>query len=156
MRAKPILDILVGTRDAVRSRACIAPLEAKLGYVCLGDHVVPGECFFFRGDPRTHHLHLAVSGGPVWCAKIAFRDMLLADRSMAGAYETEKLKLAARFPNDRDSYTRAKTAFIERVTGAVPQSTPVIRGATTGPAVSAAKRHAADDPSGRAVCRVAR
>jgi GrpB-like predicted nucleotidyltransferase (UPF0157 family) len=46
---------------------------------------------------------------------LAFRDALRADANLLAAYQSLKEELAARFPNDVDSYARAKSDFIEDV-----------------------------------------
>lgn len=111
MKAKPILDILVGTADLQSREACIAPLRG-LGYDYLGGDLVPGSLFFARGKPRTHHLHVVEWHGPSWTNKVLFRDRLRAEPALAQVYKSIKLALAARYPGDRELYTRGKEAFI--------------------------------------------
>ena len=119
IRAKPILDILVGVERLADGPACI-PLLAGIGYAYLGEAPVPDEHFFGKGTPRTHHLHLVEHRGPAWLHKISFRDRLLADRALARAYESTKIVLARRFQDDRTAYTRAKAGFITAVTTDAP------------------------------------
>lgn len=119
IRAKPILDVLVGVEDFARVRECIWPLR-EIGYDYLGGELVPGEHFFGKGVPRTHHLHLVEWRKASWCEKVLFRNRLLADRQVAGAYETVKMALASRFPDDRASYTKSKAAFIAGVIAGKP------------------------------------
>ena len=119
IRAKPILDILVGVGRLADGPACILPL-AGIGYAYLGDVLIPDEHFFGKGVPRTHHLHLVEHRGPAWLHKIAFRDRLLADRALACVYERTKVVLARRFRDDRTAYTRAKADFITAVTADMP------------------------------------
>ena len=114
IKAKPILDVVVGIARLALAQRCIGPL-AGIGYAHLGDQVVPHEHFFSKGDPRTHHLHLVAWRGAGWSDKVLFRDRLLADPTLARAYETMKVMLAGRFPSDRASYTQAKAAFIAGV-----------------------------------------
>ncbi len=119
IRAKPILDILVGVERLADGPACVVPL-AGIGYACLGDAPIPDEHFFARGTPRTHHLHLVEHRGPAWLHKVSFRDRLLADRALARAYESTKIALARRFQDDRAAYTRAKADFITAVIADMP------------------------------------
>lgn len=116
IRAKPILDVLVGVERLARGRDCV-PLLRGIGYAYLGEDLVPNEHFFGKGAPRTHHLHLVEWHGPGWQEKVLFRDRLLADHAAAQRYEARKMALAARFPNDRASYTKAKATFIAGVLG---------------------------------------
>ena len=119
IRAKPILDVLVGVERLARGRDCVPPLQG-IGYDYLGEDLVPDEHFFGMGAPRTHHLHLVEWRGPGWQEKVLFRDRLLADRAVARLYEARKMALAARFPNDRASYTKAKATFITGVLAGGP------------------------------------
>ncbi len=119
IRAKPILDVLVGVERLARGRDCI-PLLQGIGYDYLGEDLIPNEHFFGKGAPRTHHLHLVEWRGPGWQDKVLFRDRLLADGVVARRYEARKMALAARFPNDRASYTKAKATFIAGVLASSP------------------------------------
>lgn len=119
IRAKPILDVLVGVGRLSRGSDCI-PLLQGIGYDYLGEDLVPNEHFFGKGAPRTHHLHLVEWRGPGWQEKVLFRDRLLADYTAARRYEARKMALAVRFPNDRASYTKAKARFIAGVLASGP------------------------------------
>jgi GrpB-like predicted nucleotidyltransferase (UPF0157 family) len=112
--AKPILDIMVGVRSPRDVDRCIRPLE-RLCYEYRGEARVPGRLFFRRGDPRTHHLHVAEVGSEFWERHLAFRDYLRADPETALEYAQLKHDLASRFHGDRAAYTEAKTGFISEV-----------------------------------------
>ena len=113
--AKPIIDMIAGVRDLEAARAAFEPLAA-LSYH-PGKHR-PDEAHWF-GKPslsdRTHHLHLTVPGSNLWRERLAFRDALRADPSLATAYEALKLQLVTEHPEDIVAYTRGKTAFIASV-----------------------------------------
>lgn len=115
--AKPIIDILVGVDGLEAARACFAPLAA-LDY--LYAPYLPDEMHWFcKPDPsrRTHHLHLVPAGSGRFRDELTFRDRLRANPETAEQYATLKHDLAKRFPNDREAYTDAKTAFVQRVLG---------------------------------------
>jgi GrpB-like predicted nucleotidyltransferase (UPF0157 family) len=63
---------------------------------------------------RTHHLHLVDERAEL-DRRLRFRDRLRADADLAGEYARLKRELAARFRDDREAYTEAKQAFVERV-----------------------------------------
>ena len=114
LAAKPIVDILVGVEDLESSRACFEPL-ARLEYLYAPYR--SEEMHWFckpHPDRRTHHLHLAPTGGDRFVEELAFRDRLRTDRGLAADYATLKGELAARFGADREAYTEAKTDFIRR------------------------------------------
>ena len=48
--------------------------------------------------------------------RLLFRDYLIEHPDSAKEYETLKVRLAENFPNDRVTYTQAKTEFIVKVT----------------------------------------
>ena len=113
IKAKPIIDILIGLRSL--------PLEAvRATLVALGyEHVEgaggPDRLFFRRGDPRAYHVHVVLHDGPTWRRHIIFRDWLNLRPDVAREYEALKVDLAARFANDREAYANGKDAFVERV-----------------------------------------
>jgi len=113
--AKPIIDMIAGVGDLADARAAFGPLAAQSYHPAPHR---PEEAHWF-GKPslaeRTHHLHLTVPGSNLWRERIAFRDSLRADPSLAAEYEALKLRLAVAHPGDIGEYTRGKTAFIARV-----------------------------------------
>ncbi|MBW8060257.1 MAG: GrpB family protein [Solirubrobacterales bacterium] len=115
LKAKPIIDILVGVRDLEESQECFEPL-ARLGY--LYAPYLPDEMHWFckpHPSRRTHHLHLVPAGARRYADELAFRDRLRADPRIAADYGALKRMLAERFAQDRESYTAAKSDFIRRV-----------------------------------------
>lgn len=117
LEAKPIIDVLVGVRDLETARACFEPL-AELDY--LYAPYLPEEMHWFcKPDPahRTHHLHLVPVGSPRYRDELTFRDRLRANPELAADYAALKRDLAARHPNDRETYTANKSTFIAAVLG---------------------------------------
>lgn len=112
--AKPILDIMVGTPEYWPELAFVGALET-IGYEYKGENGVPERHFFGKGVPRTVHLNVVRFGGKFWLSHIAFRDYLKNNQDAAREYERLKLLLAERFPNDRESYTNGKLAFVENI-----------------------------------------
>ncbi len=112
LAAKPIIDILAGVESLDAGHACFAPL-AGLGYV-HAPYLSEEMHWFCKPSPsrRTHHLHLAPTGGRRYVEELAFRDRLRDDPATAAAYEALKHELAARFGDDREAYTDAKSHFV--------------------------------------------
>lgn len=112
--AKAVIDIMVGLTRPLSS-AGIAVMQ-ELGYQYHGEMGVPGREFFKR-EPRTHHVHLVHLGHDLgfWWEHLLFRDYLRAFPEAARRYETVKLDLARRFPNDRPSYTSSKSPIIHEL-----------------------------------------
>lgn len=64
----------------------------------------------FRG--QAYHVHIRYRGD--W-DEIRFRYYLIKNKEIAKEYETLKLELAEKYPNDREAYTDSKTEWIEKM-----------------------------------------
>jgi GrpB-like predicted nucleotidyltransferase (UPF0157 family) len=120
MRAKPIIDILVGSPSGCEAAAI--PKLKVLGY----SHIeLPTRIFFVRrqrqNGPRTHHVHMIGPDAPDWDA-ITFRDYLRSHTDEAQRYCELKLKLMSQYRTDRQAYREAKAAYcssiVRKATGA--------------------------------------
>ena len=118
LRAKPILDILVGIPLFEEGQRCIPLLEA-IGYDYAPQAGIPGDYTFGRGIRRTHLVHVVQIDGPNWILNLRFRDALRRDPSLAQEYEALKSALARDFGHDRAAYTRGKSDFVRAVMEAV-------------------------------------
>lgn len=114
IKAKPIMDILIGLPDFAAGAALVTPMTG-LGYAYVGIQTVPDDHLFGLGEPRTHLAHAVVHGGRHWVRNLRFRDRLRGDPELATAYEALKMDLAARFSHDRAGYTAAKRDFITAI-----------------------------------------
>ncbi|MEZ4301525.1 MAG: GrpB family protein [Polyangiaceae bacterium] len=113
IRAKPIVDILIGVREPPLT-ALIQPL-VELGYEHASGAGGDERLVFVRGTPRAFHVHVVLFDGDEWRRHIIFRDWLNLHPEVAAEYEALKVDLASRLANDRAAYTAGKTAFCERV-----------------------------------------
>lgn len=114
LAAKPILDVDVVVPGPAEVPAAIEGL-AGVGYAHRGDLGVPGrEAFAWPPGSRRHHLYVLVEGARELRRHLAFRDALRADPALAREYAALKLELARRHGGDREAYTEAKGAFVER------------------------------------------
>jgi|SRR5688572_18075238 GrpB-like predicted nucleotidyltransferase (UPF0157 family) len=114
LRAKPIIDILLGVAQLAHWVECKAPLES-LGYDYAENGGVPGHHIFGRGrdrSERTHLVHVVELDGESWRSSLAFRDALRADQSLRAAYLRTKERAAALAPRGRARYNELKHAFI--------------------------------------------
>ena len=118
LAAKPIIDIMLGTR-ALRDIEERIEAMRSIGYEYMPEHEkdLPERRFFAKPlvRPRLFHVHAVVFDGAFWKRHLVFRDALRADRSLAESYASLKHRLAAQFGDDRDGYTRAKGPFIAAV-----------------------------------------
>ena len=112
--AKPVIDLLAGVRSLADAIRCVQPLE-RIGYEHRGEAGVPGRIFLRTYSPCICHLNLAVVEEEFWEGHLLFRDYLRAHPDTAREYARLKHKLAVRFRYERESYTEAKTGFVEAV-----------------------------------------
>jgi GrpB-like predicted nucleotidyltransferase (UPF0157 family) len=117
MRAKPIIDILVGVLPFEDWKACKLPLEG-LGYDYAVNAGVPGHQIFGRGrdtTERTHLVHIVEFLGDEWRLNLALRDALRSDEKLQVAYVAEKERAVAAAPEGRARYNELKRPFIDKI-----------------------------------------
>jgi GrpB-like predicted nucleotidyltransferase (UPF0157 family) len=117
LAAKPVIDLLLIPPEGTWPRDTLVETLSSLGYVFWAENPDPEHLFFVKGMPpygtgRTHHVHVRPRARAA--AVLTFRDYLRARPDVAHEYETLKRELAARYPTDRDAYTRGKDAFVAR------------------------------------------
>jgi GrpB-like predicted nucleotidyltransferase (UPF0157 family) len=113
--AKPVIDLMVLVEDVD------APVPAL---VDRGGYEYPSEFnatlsrrrWLCRPSAaqRTHHLHLVQDAAEL-DRHLRFRDRLRGSPELAAEYAQVKRELAARFGDDRERYSEAKSAFVRRV-----------------------------------------
>jgi len=119
LRAKPIIDILVGVEPLDEWIKCKAPLES-LGYDYAENAGVPGHFIFGRGrdrSERTHLVHVVEFESESWRSSLAFRDALRTHESLRAAYVQMKEDAVKLAPQGRANYNEQKQSFIEHYTG---------------------------------------
>lgn len=112
LSAKPLIDIMPALRRHDEG-ADLAPLLEPLGFVYFGAYGIAGRHFYRRKAEIDVNVHMFESGHIEIERHLVFRDALRSDAELRGAYQALKEGLAARFPNDVDSYAKSKSDFIE-------------------------------------------
>ena len=114
--AKPTIDLIAYAPAFEDGFACVEPLGG-LGYEAEGEYGIAGRYYFrrYRDGVSTHHLHLYARDPDHPRHEIVFRDFLLAHPAAAREYVTLQYALAERHRHARDTYTEAKTVFINDV-----------------------------------------
>ena len=115
LRAKPILDILVGVATLADWEKCHAPLVA-LGYDYAVNAGIPNHYIFGRGrdeTERTHLVHIVEHASPTWDSEILFRDALRSDPELCRAYVEAKEAAIRAAPTVRSEYNAHKSAFVQ-------------------------------------------
>jgi GrpB-like predicted nucleotidyltransferase (UPF0157 family) len=119
LKAKPIIDIIIGANDLEAAHACIPILEAE-GYGYWDENPKKDRMFFVKGRPplgekRTHHVHIHKTDSYEWHARPLFAEYLTVHKDAAISYQHLKEELAVEFKDDREEYTRAKAEFVKNV-----------------------------------------
>ena len=116
MKAKPIIDIVIGVKSLKDGKKCVGGLE-KIGYEYKHDAGVKGRHFFVKGTEknRTHYIHIVKLNGNNWENYIYFRDYLRAHKIAVIKYNKLKEQLAKKYKHDRDTYTTRKSFFIQGI-----------------------------------------
>jgi len=115
LAAKPVIDIMAGVATLESSRGAIIAAQ-DVGY-CYFPYRPEVMHWFCKPSPaqRTHHLHLAPVGSPLWVERLAFRDYLRSHASVAAEYAELKRRLAEQHRFDRERYTDEKAPFVQEV-----------------------------------------
>ncbi len=110
LRAKPIIDLLIGATEIDHALEMVPPM-VSLGYDYAGSQGIPDHHIFGRGVARTHLAHVVLYGGDQWKAALAFRDRLRADAEVRSEYQALKERLAEE-TTSRAAYTAGKSVFV--------------------------------------------
>jgi GrpB-like predicted nucleotidyltransferase (UPF0157 family) len=112
LAAKPVIDMIALVDDL---EANIAAAVQRAGYELparFNANLVHRRFLCYpTASYRTHHLHL-VDKREEMDRCLRFRDSLRGNPKLAAEYAALKRALAARFREDREGYTKAKSTFI--------------------------------------------
>jgi len=114
LAAKPIIDIVVAVGDLSDADAYFPGLTS-LGYSNVPHDEDAWRRFFFKGMPRTHHVHVVNYGSWTHWKHLLFRDYLQDHPCTLEEYECLKRILAKRYRDDRAKYLEGKSDFIDSV-----------------------------------------
>lgn len=115
IKAKPIIDIVVGVNDFDKVMLHNEQLR-QVGIFYRGSDVerqllyVMGD---MENDTRTHHIHIVKWNGTEWKNYIHFRDYLNDNENMALQYQKVKEELESKYADNRVAYTHGKQDMID-------------------------------------------
>jgi GrpB-like predicted nucleotidyltransferase (UPF0157 family) len=116
LKAKPIIDILIGIESLKDSKEIISALET-IDYQSFPENKLFPERIFFRKKisdttQQQYNLHVTVHKNGYWDILLIFRDYLLAHPETTKEYELVKQHMATRFPNNRIAYGIGKEGYM--------------------------------------------
>lgn len=119
LAAKPIIDIMIGTKNLAIADDCIAPLESiSYEYVPELETNFPYRRYLHKGPnlPNKHfHLHMVEIDSDFWEKQLFFRDYLRNNLETSAEYQQLKENLAKQFQDNVFNYCEAKSSFIQKV-----------------------------------------
>ncbi|GAF65616.1 hypothetical protein BTS2_2514 [Bacillus sp. TS-2] len=116
IKAKPIIDIMVGVEDLSTTENLISPLsEIEFEYIPKPE--LTDRRFFRKGEwgKGTCHLHICEIQSTEWAEKLWFRNYLREHPKVAESYTLLKSELATKYKYDRSTYTQKKEPFIKNI-----------------------------------------
>jgi len=121
MKAKPIIDVLIGFRKASNLRNAKKVLIKAEEYNYVPQINIPNLVLLTKStkdntDIVTHHILLTKLGSEKWTDMVLFRNYLRRNKKVANSYNLLKEKLSKAFSEDRIGYSKAKKKFIETIT----------------------------------------
>lgn len=111
--AKPIVDILVGSREGSDPHTAIVRLR-RLGYEYLGeDGRRPGRYFWRKRGADAFNVSVVPYRGALWESNLAVRDFLRTHLDWAERYGQAKLSAAALSETSMLGYQNHKREFVD-------------------------------------------
>lgn len=116
LKAKPIIDIIVGVKNLDEVFYFVTPLR-DIEYEYVPKPEFKARRFFRKGlyGQGTCHLHICEFNSSEWIEKILFRDYLRLHTHAAQEYVSLKKELASKYQFDRSTYTKKKEPFIKAI-----------------------------------------
>ncbi len=114
--AKNIIDVLVEvSKDSdIESTAKVIENSEFIRMSTAANRISFNRGYTAKGfADKVYHVHLRYAGDN---DELYFRDYLNEHKQIAKEYEALKLRLWKQFEHDRDAYTNAKTAFVNKWT----------------------------------------
>ena len=119
LKAKPVIDIMVGVSSLPADITPVADYLRKFGYEYMEryNQLIPERRFFQKEENgvRTHQVHLTSFHSDFWKKLLFFRDQLRQNPAIRESYEKVKLELAKKSWNSVNDYASAKSEFIESI-----------------------------------------
>ena len=114
IKAKPIVDIIIGVRDFPPQREIIEELEQS-GYTYMREMSVPDRLYFIKRGLKNFNVHIITFQGCVWNDDILFRDYMINHPEEAQEYSNLKEEILRSGVDDLLEYSKRKADFILKI-----------------------------------------
>lgn len=119
IRAKPIIDILLGVEDLRKLDKSIFKGLANIGFYKL-DVVRLGEIIFAKfsdntKEEKTHFIHLVEYGKDLWKDLLFFRDYLNTNEEAQDYYTKLKMSYIEKRSTGINEYTNSKEDYVKYI-----------------------------------------
>lgn len=111
IKAKPIIDIIAGTRSFPPEKDIIKELEES-GYTYMQEMSVPDRLYFIKRGTENFNLHVMAFKGSVWNDDILFRDYMIRHPKEAQKYSDLKEEILKSGVEDLLEYSKRKAGFV--------------------------------------------
>ncbi|HCC83994.1 TPA: hypothetical protein DEP96_04055 [Candidatus Uhrbacteria bacterium] len=114
LAGKPTIDILVLVNNVVVADELTEKM-VKVGYVALGEYVMPSTRLFAKDKDghRIVNVHVFEKDHPHIKEMLGLRDYLRVHPEVVAEYSQLKFDLADSYPDDYGSYRKYKDAFVD-------------------------------------------
>ncbi len=114
IKAKPIVDIIIGIKDFPPQGEIIEGLEEN-GYTYMQEMSVPDRLYFIKRGQKNFNVHVITFQGSVWNKDVLFRDYMINHFEEAQEYSDLKEEILRSGVNDLLEYSKRKADFILRI-----------------------------------------
>lgn len=114
IKAKPIVDIIIGVRDFPPQQEIIEELVDS-GYTYMQEMSVPDRLYFIKRGQKNFNAHVIAFRGSVWNNDVLFRDYMINHIEEAQEYSDLKEGILRSGVDDLLEYSKRKADFILRI-----------------------------------------
>lgn len=118
IKAKPIIDIVVGVTDINKVKLSLSQLNSS-DIIHRPNNDRSDYMMFILGDLekgiRTHHIHVVPFGSEEWNNQLNFRDYMNLHPDKAKEYESLKINFLNLYKDNRPMHTKSKEEYIKKV-----------------------------------------
>lgn len=114
IKAKPIIDIIIGVRNFPPQREITEELEES-GYTYMQEMSVSDRLYFVKRGQKNFNVHVIAFQGSVWNNDVLFRDYMINHFEEAQEYSDLKEEIIRSGVHDLLEYSKRKADYILRI-----------------------------------------